>query len=104
MNHIQTEEQVLPEAALANFLLEILVRGGNQTDIDGNRPPAADPFDFPFLEDAQQFGLGSEAEVTDLVEKQGSTVCRLNPSRAPLDARGHALLDAEQFTFHQSFR
>ena len=104
MNHIQTEEQVLPEAALANFLLEILVRSGNETDIDGNRTPTADPFNFPFLEDAKQFGLGSEAEVTDLVEKQGSTVCRLNPASAPLDARRHALLDAEQFTLDQSFR
>src|SRR5436309_6064224 len=104
MNHIKPEEQILPESVLPNFLLEILIRRGNKADVYGNRPAAADPFDFPFLKDTKQLGLGREAKVADLVEKQSSTVCRFDPSRAPLHSRRHAFLDSEQLTFDQSLR
>src|SRR5262249_4045483 len=62
------------EVLLLAFGFEILVRGRDDSDVDRNRPPSADPLDHTLLEDAQQLGLRGQAEVSHLVQEQGPAI------------------------------
>src|SRR6266576_902788 len=58
---------------------------------------AADPFDFPLLQDAQQRDLRLGGQVADLIEENGAAVGSLEPSQASLQrAREGALFVTEE--------
>src|SRR5262245_62195078 len=104
MYNVQPEIEVLAKAVLLNFLSQILVRRCNDPNVYGHGPPAADPFHLAFLQNTKQFSLSSETQVADLIQEQCSTIGRLNASNSPLDTRGNAFLDPEEFTFNQGIR
>ena len=63
------------------------MRGGDDADVDADRPLAADAHDFAVLHDAQQAHLRGERQLADFVEEQGAAVGLLEPALAPRDAR-----------------
>jgi len=53
-------EQVRAEFSLAHGFLQVLVRGGEETNVDFNGPRAANADKLAFLQDAKQLGLQRE--------------------------------------------
>ena len=54
---IQSVVEILAEIVVLNLVLQVLVRGRDDTDINMNSLPAADPFKFLFLKDTQHLRL-----------------------------------------------
>ena len=67
--HIQSVKKVLAKLVIADHLRQISMRGGDQTNIDVDGFRAAQPFELPFLQGAQELGLQIEADISDLVQK-----------------------------------
>src|SRR6185312_10109026 len=81
---------------------ELAVRRGDHADVDADLFVAADRFDDPILERAQQLRLEVEWELADLVEKHRATVRELERTDARADRTGErALLVAEQLALDQ---
>src|SRR5439155_24401281 len=62
----------------------------------------SDPFKFPFLYHAEEFGLQFDRNLGNLIQEQGSSVCKLKPSYAVTHrARERTFRVSEKFTFKQ---
>src|SRR5208282_6571277 len=69
------------------------------------RTVAAEPLEFLFLQDAQQFRLKFQRYIANLVKKQRAFVGELEPPRFLGDSAGKcSFFVAEQFTFKESKR
>ncbi len=94
--------EILAEAARLDHLGQVLVGGADDPRVDGDRLPAADPLDHPFLDEAKQLDLERQRDVADLVEEQGAAMGELDLALVGLDRSGEgALLVAEQFGLEQ---
>src|SRR5262249_4656181 len=82
----QPKVEVLAEAASANLGLEVLVRRCNDTCVDLDPIPAANPFDLPLLQEPEQLDLERQTHLPHLVEEEGPTVSNLELP-LPLDVR-----------------
>ena len=71
---VQAIEEILAEAAGADFLGEVLVRRGDHAHVDLDDGGRADRLDFPFLQHAQHLGLRAQRHVADLVEEDRAAV------------------------------
>ena len=100
--NVQAIVEILPKAALLHQVLQVLVGGGEDPDVDPDGVRAADPLKFALLQDAQQSHLGARRDLPDLVQEQGSAV-RDFEDPAPLHGRSGEcpLLVAEQFAFEK---
>jgi hypothetical protein len=68
-----------------------------RTHVDRDGMTAADPFDFPLLQHAQQRDLRLGGQVADFIEEHGAAVGGLEPSQASLQcAREGALFVTEE--------
>ena len=96
-HHRQPEVEVLAEVTGGHGAAEVLVGGGDDADVDGERPFGADRLDLAVLQDPQHLGLGLEAHVADLVEEDRPAV-RLDElaDLAPVGAGERALLVTEE--------
>src|SRR5258705_5532148 len=65
---VEPVEQIGTEPALAHHLHQINVGCRNHANVDSNRVSAAKPFELLLLEDAQQFGLQFESQISNLVK------------------------------------
>src|SRR5579859_947449 len=102
IDDVEAEEQILAERALAHFVLEIAVGGGDDAHIHLHRRIAADAVDLAFLQGAQQFGLQARVHFRYFVEQQGAAGGFLELAEAAGHGAGEgALLVAEQLAFQQ---
>src|SRR3546814_8705859 len=69
---VEAVEQVFAEPAVYDRLFQILVRGGNDPDVDGLRLVAADALDLAFLQHTKQFYLHVGRHIADFVEDDRS--------------------------------
>ncbi len=76
-DHVQPEEEVLPEGAPADLLLEVLVGGRDHPHVDGHGPRPPYRFELLLLEDAEDLGLRLQGHVPDLIEEQRPPVGQL---------------------------
>src|SRR5438270_12862018 len=76
-DHVQAMIKVFAESAASDRCFKIAVGGGDDAQVHGDGRGAANPFKFPFLEDAQKFGLEFERKIADLIEKHCATVRQL---------------------------
>lgn len=102
----KTEEQVLPEQAATDQLIERAVRGGQAPDVDGPAAVAADAQHLPFLEQAQKMGLQLGRHVADLVEQHRPALRTLEQPRlaAALGTGERPFLVAEELDLDQRRR
>ena len=101
-DHVEPVEQVGAESALLDLILQDLVGGRDDPDVDLERLRPADALELPGLEHAEQLGLEGRGDVADLVEQQRPAVGQLEPADlAPLGAREGALLVTEQLALQQ---
>ena len=81
---------------------QIAVGRGDQPDVDPQRPGAAQPLEFVFLQDAQDLRLGAGAHVPDFVEEEASAVALFEPADALLVGAGEgAFFLTEQHPFEK---
>src|SRR3546814_9821877 len=77
----------------------------HDTDVDRDRLAAADTFDHPFLDKAQQLDLKRQRYVAHLVEEQRTALGKLDLAFGRLYRSGErALFIAEQLGLQQIFR
>ena len=99
---VQAVEEIAPELALLDRLVEVLVRGGDDAHVHLHRVRRAHAIDFAGLDGAQQLGLGLEREVADLVEEQRALVGALEPAALLLHRAGEGpLLVTEQLALDE---
>src|SRR5207248_480556 len=67
---VQPKQEILPEAFLANGLVEIVVRRGDDADIDLPLARRADAPHHAILEHAEELGLHRHRQLADLVEEE----------------------------------
>src|SRR5882724_7777032 len=79
--NVEPVEQIGPEPALAHHLHQINVGRRNHANVDANRVSAAKPFELLLLEDAQQFGLQFQRQISDLVKEYRSPIGKLKAAR-----------------------
>src|SRR5690606_28661635 len=94
--------EVFAEIPVGNQLLEVLVGGGDEPDVDRLGPLVADTLNLAFLQHAQEFELQQRRDIADLVQEQRSAIGRLKQSDLVLHGAGEGALHVpEQFTFEQ---
>ena len=64
----------MPERSGTHGLFQILIGCRDEPDINLDRPRSANPFEFVFLQDTQQFGLKCGSEFTHFIQKHRSTI------------------------------
>ena len=102
---VQAVIEVLPEGLLGDGLLEVLVGGGDQADIHLDGLGAAQPFQLPFLDHAEQLHLRRQVELADLVEEEGASFGQLEAALLAARRAGEgARLVAEQLALDQRLR
>src|SRR3989442_8361562 len=74
LHRVEAEEQILPEASGAHFIIDTGVGGGNDTHIDAARLGRADALELAGFEYAQQLGLLRERYIGNLIEKERAAI------------------------------
>ncbi len=80
--------EVLPEALLLHAGEQILVRRGDDADVDVDRLVLAHAPDLVLLDRAEQLGLEGQRRLGDLVEEEGAAVRLLEEALARRDGAG----------------
>src|SRR5262249_31098125 len=101
LDDAQPVEEILAETALPDELREALVRRGEDAHVHGDARAAAHALDLALLKDAQELRLDREGRVRDLVQEDGPRARELEASRARVDSRGDAFLDAEELALEE---
>src|SRR5205807_2198021 len=78
--HAQPVVQVLPKPAGFRLGPQVAVRRRHQPHVYPPGALLADPFDFSFLQDAQQLRLQFQGDFPNLVEKESSVIGQLEPT------------------------
>jgi hypothetical protein len=100
--HVQPVVQVLAELAFRDRLARLLVGGGDDAHVGGNRLRRSDPHEGAGFQDAQQLDLQRQRHLGDLVEQDGAAVGALEEALVlPVGAGEAALFVAEQLAFDQ---
>src|SRR5690606_32040983 len=68
--------------------LEIAVGGREHADVGGDGLAAAEPLEFAFLQDAQEFHLRGGREISDLVQEDRAALGELEATFAGRDGAG----------------
>ena len=83
-------------------MLQVTVRGGDQTDVAGDGLVAADALELLLLEDAQDFGLRQRTHIPDFIQEQRATVALLELADAlAVGPREGAFLVPEQLALQE---
>ncbi len=97
---VQPVVQVGAELSLPRQPLDVLVGGGDHTDINGLQRGGTQPADLPVIHDAQQLGLQAGFHIGNLVQEKRSLVCDLEPPGLVGEgSRERTLPVAEKFAF-----
>jgi hypothetical protein len=80
------EEQIFAEAARFYFLVEVTMRGGDQSKVGGDVALASEATDDALLQHAQKLCLQRRAELRDLVQKECPLMGLLDTANALVTA------------------
>ena len=97
LHHGETIVEILAQLAVGDRLLEVLVRRGDDADVDVDLLLAAEPANLPRLERAQQLHLDVRRHLGHLVEEDRAAARHLERARLLVGRAGEgALLVPEQ--------
>lgn len=97
LDDIEAIEQVLAKATLLDFLVQVFVGSGDEANVHPNGLVSPQAFNFPLLQDAQEFNLSGWTHVPHLVQEKCPLVCAYKAPIPLADGpRISAALDAEQ--------
>src|SRR5207245_11099562 len=77
---VQAVVQIVTEAALFDHPGKVAVRGGDQTDVDVDRPCPAETLELVFLQHTQELRLQLERDPAHLVQEERAPAYELEPS------------------------
>src|ERR1700730_17977588 len=98
--NIQAVVEVAAELFLYNHIFQIAMSRGDNPNINLFRACTAQTLELAFLEDANQFVLQFQVDITDFIQKQRALICHLNAPRFLSDGTGEGTaLMAEEFAF-----
>ena len=99
---IQPVKEVAAKLAFRDHLCQVAIGRRDHADVDTDGARAAQPFEFLFLQNAQQLGLEFEGDVPDFIQKQRSLVGEFEAADLLRDGAGErAPFVAEEFAFQQ---
>src|SRR3989454_7923637 len=102
---VQAIVEVVAEALLLDQPSEVAVRRGDQTDVDLDRPGAADTLERLLLEDPEELRLERERDLAHLVEEECAAMGHLEASDLLRDGPGErAPLVAEELALQETRR
>ena len=87
-HHVEAVVEVFAEAAVGEELIERLVGGGNDPDVDLDRVGVAERVRLAGLEEAQQLGLQVGADLADLVEEERAAFVGADDAEEAVDGAG----------------
>ncbi len=98
----QSGVQVPAKLPVVDGALQMAIGRRYEPDVDANGSGRAHGNDRGFLDRAQQLGLQLQGQLTDLVQEQGATVGRAEPTFGGCGGAGERAFDvAEQLALHQ---
>src|SRR5207249_7153458 len=101
-NDVEPVEQVLAKVAALDFLVQMLVGGGDNPHVHGQVAPRAERRKALLLDHAQDLGLGAQAHIADFIEEERSAAGLLEFSRFVFErARKRPLHVPEELAFDQ---
>src|SRR4030043_497618 len=96
--------QILSEKSFLNRLFQIPMGGGDHPDIGLEALVGSQTLEFFVLQDSQKFHLGAGREVSNFIEKDGTSVRFFKPAQPFLDCPCEgSFLMAEELTFKEGF-
>src|SRR5215213_11585050 len=99
---IEPVVEILPEISSVDLAREVLVGGGHHSGVHFDATGAADTFELPLLEHAQELFLRGERHLSDFVKKDGALVGELEAALAlGYRARKRTLLVPEQLALQK---
>src|SRR5438094_2931179 len=99
---VQAVVEVVAEALLLDQPGQVAVRRGDKSDVDLDRPGAADTLELLLLEDPEELRLELERDLAHLVEEERAAMGHLEASDLLRDGPGErAPLVAEEFTLEE---
>ena len=102
LEHAESIIQIFAELLLADVVLQVLVRGGDDPHVDADFLGGPDRQERMPFQNAQQLGLPFEGHFADFVEKQRAQIGLLEiAGMVAVGAGERAGLVAEQLAFHQ---
>src|SRR5207247_9650376 len=103
--NIEAIIEIAAKLVCGDHVGKIAVGRGDQPDVRPDRPRAAQPFKFLFLQNSQQLRLQLEGNVADFVQKKRALMRQLKAADLLGDCScERALLMAENLAFQQSRR
>ncbi len=104
-NDVDPVEKVLPERSSSDAFFEVFIGGKNQANVDFVSGCPADRFEFPILQNPQEFDLKTRRCRRDFVEEDRSAVCLQEFADFVVIGSGEGASNvAEQFAFEQRVR
>src|ERR1035441_5568092 len=101
-DRVDSEVEIGPECLLLYVSVEVLVRGGDQADVDLALAHVAEAPEFLLLQHLQELRLDGERHVPDLVEKERPLVRDLEKAELGGDRAGEsALLVPEELALQE---
>src|SRR5450755_4198597 len=98
----ETVEQVLAETAVLDRGFEILIRGGNNADVNLNLAMTAQTEERLAIQHAQQFDLSLQLQLANFVEKKRALVGHFKEAWLRyVGPAERAFFVAEEFTLHE---
>src|SRR5271157_2513241 len=102
---VQSVVEVLAKQVFFDQLSQILVGGGDESDVDTDRLTASQSPDLAVLECSEDLGLDAERHVSDLVQEQGASIRFLEyPFEGRVRPRVGPLLVSEKLVVEKRFR
>ncbi len=103
--HVQAIKKIFPEPSRLDLFLKITVCRCNDPDVHFDREGTAQLLEFPVFNDPEQFCLEFERKIPDLIEKNGSSVGKIEPADLGCVSTSECpLLPAEELALDEACR
>src|SRR5262245_12319505 len=100
MNYIQAVIKISAKRMSFDSGFQRLISCRDNALVYSYRTPAPDSTARAFLENAEDFGLGRQIQLSYLVQKQSPLMGFFEFADAPVDAGSDALFNTEKLRFH----
>src|ERR1700758_2664502 len=101
--YVQAVIQGAAKLTFGDHFFQIAMGSGDDSDVDLHRSRASQALKFPLLQNAQQFWLQVERDVSNFIEKQRASIGQLEPADLLRDRAGEsASLVAKKLAIEQT--
>ena len=102
--YVDPVKQIFSKQPLGHSFSKVAVGGRDDPDVDVDGPVAADAYELPGLQDAQQLGLGRQRNVSDFIQKNVTAAGGFKePLAVAVGAGKGAFTVSKQLAFNNQF-